>query len=111
MPGISSGLDAVYPELIRIITTMACIYLMGILATALNGQLTAGIGQGTIKGLRDEMFENMETLPIRYFDSHQHGEIMSTYTNDVDTITDHLFRQTVPCILPAPYPSLHGTPC
>ena len=95
VPGISSGLDAVYPELIRIITTMACIYLMGILATALNGQLTAGIGQGTIKGLRDEMFENMETLPIRYFDSHQHGEIMSTYTNDVDTIRQ-LVGQSIP---------------
>ena len=71
VPGIEKGLDAVYPDLISIITTMACVYLMGILATALNGQLMAGVGQGTIKGLRDEMFKNMETLPIRYFDSHQ----------------------------------------
>ncbi|MBO7675976.1 MAG: ABC transporter ATP-binding protein [Erysipelotrichaceae bacterium] len=74
---------------------MACVYLMGILATALNGQLMAGIGQGTIKGLRDEMFKNMETLPIRYFDSHQHGEIMSAYTNDVDTIRQ-LVGQSIP---------------
>ncbi len=95
VPGIKTGLDAVYPDLIGIITTMACIYVMGILATGINGQLTAGIGQGTIKGLRDEMFENMETLPIRYFDSHQHGEIMSTYTNDVDTIRQ-LVGQSIP---------------
>ena len=95
MPGIDLGLEAVYPDLIGIITTMACIYVMGILATGINGQLTAGIGQGTIKGLRDEMFENMETLPIRYFDSHQHGEIMSTYTNDVDTIRQ-LVGQSIP---------------
>ncbi|MBO7697456.1 MAG: ABC transporter ATP-binding protein, partial [Erysipelotrichaceae bacterium] len=95
VPGIEKGLDAVYPDLISIITTMACVYLMGILATALNGQLMAGVGQGTIKGLRDEMFKNMETLPIRYFDSHQHGEIMSAYTNDVDTIRQ-LVGQSIP---------------
>ena len=95
VPGIEKGLDAVYSDLIKIITTMVCIYLMGIFATALNGQLMAGVGQGSIKGLRDEMFENMETLPIRYFDSHQHGEIMSTYTNDVDTIRQ-LIGQSIP---------------
>ena len=95
LPGIENGLDSVYPELIRIISIMAAMYLLGVLATGINGQLMANVGQGTIKKLRDEMFENMQTLPIRYFDSHQHGEIMSTYTNDVDTIRQ-LVGQSIP---------------
>lgn len=95
VPGIELGMNAVYENLIRIILTMAFFYMTGMLATAINGQLMASVGQGTIKGLRDDMFKNMETLPIRYFDSHSHGEIMSTYTNDVDTIRQ-LVGQSIP---------------
>lgn len=95
VPGIELGMNAVYEDLIRIILTMALFYMTGMLATAINGQLMASVGQGTIKGLRDDMFKNMETLPIRYFDSHKHGEIMSTYTNDVDTIRQ-LVGQSIP---------------
>ena len=95
VPGIELGMNAVYEDLIRIILTMAFFYMTGMLATAINGQLMASVGQGTIKGLRDDMFKNMETLPIRYFDSHSHGEIMSTYTNDVDTIRQ-LVGQSIP---------------
>ena len=95
VPGIELGMNAVYEDLIKIILTMAFFYMTGMLATAINGQLMASVGQGTIKGLRDDMFKNMETLPIRYFDSHKHGEIMSTYTNDVDTIRQ-LVGQSIP---------------
>ncbi|MBR4485238.1 MAG: ABC transporter ATP-binding protein, partial [Erysipelotrichaceae bacterium] len=77
-PGISSGIEAVAGDLLKLITTMASLYVIGILATTLYNQLMAGVGQGTIKKLRDAMFDNMETLPIRYFDTHSHGEIMST---------------------------------
>ena len=95
IPGISSSLEAVEKTLMSIITTMIIIYAIGIVATTVYNQIMAGVGQGTIKDLRDEMFENMETLPIRYFDSHSHGEIMSTYTNDVDTIRQ-LVGQSIP---------------
>ena len=94
-PGISSGIEAVAGDLLKLITTMASLYVIGILATTLYNQLMAGVGQGTIKKLRDAMFDNMETLPIRYFDTHSHGEIMSTYTNDVDTIRQ-LVGQSIP---------------
>ncbi len=95
MPGITAGLAAVEKQLLKLIVTMASIYVIGILASTVQGQIMAGVGQGTIKNLRDEMFDNMETLPIRYFDTHSHGEIMSTYTNDVDTIR-MLVGQSIP---------------
>lgn len=96
-PGIVSGYAAVEKTVLSIITTMAIIYMAGVVATTIYNQIMAGVGQGTIKALRDEMFDNMETLPIRYFDSHTHGEIMSTYTNDVDTIRQ-LVGQSIPSL-------------
>ena len=97
LPGIDSGMSAVGNDLIKIIKTMASIYLMGLLANTLYNQIMAFVGQGTIKSLRDDMFDNMETLPIRYFDTHAHGEIMSTYTNDVDTLR-MLVGQSIPSL-------------
>ena len=97
IPGISQGLNSVIGELMRIITIMAAFDVFGIIAATLYPQLMAVVGQGTIKSLRDDMFDNMETLPIRYFDSHTHGEIMSTYTNDVGTIR-MLVGQSIPSL-------------
>ncbi|MBR5341894.1 MAG: ABC transporter ATP-binding protein [Erysipelotrichaceae bacterium] len=97
LPGIDSGMSAVGNDLMKIIKTMASIYLMGLLANTLYNQIMAFVGQGTIKSLRDDMFDNMETLPIRYFDTHAHGEIMSTYTNDVDTLR-MLVGQSIPSL-------------
>ena len=96
-PGLKLGLPAVQDKLINIITMMAVIFVTGIVASTTQGLIMAGIGQGTIKALRDEMFDHMETLPIRYFDTHTHGEIMSTYTNDVDTIRQ-LVGQSIPSL-------------
>ena len=96
-PGIASGYAAIEKTVLSIITTMAIIYMVGVIATTIYNQIMAGVGQGTIKALRDDMFDNMETLPIRYFDSHTHGEIMSTYTNDVDTIRQ-LVGQSIPSL-------------
>ena len=97
LPGISSGMPAVADKLMTIIVTMGTIYALGLVANTIYNQIMAFVGQGTIKALRDDMFDNMETLPIRYFDSHAHGEIMSTYTNDVDTLR-MLVGQSIPSL-------------
>ena len=95
IPGLSKGFDAVRAELARIIELMIVFDILGIAAAVIYPQIMATVGQGTIKSLRDDMFDNMETLPIRYFDSRTHGEIMSSYTNDVDTIR-MLVGQSIP---------------
>ena len=65
---------------------MACIFLVGVLSTFTYTRLMAYIGQGVLKRVRDDMFEHMQTLPIRYFDERTNGSIMSLYTNDTDTL-------------------------
>ena len=101
LPGILNGLSSVAKGLASIITTMVMFDLLGVVSAIIYPQLMATVGQGTIKDLRDDMFDNMETLPIRYFDSHTHGEIMSAYTNDVDTI-----RQLVGSSIPSFFQSI-----
>ncbi|MGN1008773.1 MAG: ABC transporter ATP-binding protein, partial [Butyricicoccus sp.] len=76
----------VFTGLIHALITIGCIYLVGIIATLLYNRLMVTIAQGTLKKIRDEMFAKMQWLPIRYFDTHTHGEIMSLYTNDTDTL-------------------------
>lgn len=95
IPGITTGFDSVKAGLLQIIWYMIIFDILGIAGAIIYPQLMATVGQGTIKALRDDMFDNMETLPIRYFDSHTHGEVMSTYTNDVDTIR-MLVGQSIP---------------
>ena len=68
------------------ILRVAVIYCAGIAAVFVQNRLMARITQGTLKDLRDEMFTHMQTLPIKYFDTHAHGDIMSVYTNDIDTL-------------------------
>ena len=75
-----------YSGLIKALTVMAVIYLAGALSTYLYNRQMVTAAQGTLKSIRDEMFEKMQKLPIRYFDSHTHGDIMSLYTNDTDTL-------------------------
>ena len=98
IPGMSSGLQAVYSGLIRIMTIMACIYGIGVLATFAQSRLMAVIAQGTLKRFRDAMFSKMQTLPIRYFDTHATGDIMSTYTNDTDTLRQ-IIGQSFPALV------------
>ncbi len=98
IPGMSEGFAAVSGLLMQIIVTMIMIDILGVLGASIYPQIMAVVGQGTIKNLRDDMFDNMETLPIRFFDSHTHGEIMSTYTNDVDTIR-MLVAQSIPQLI------------
>ena len=74
---------------------LGCIYAVGILACLFYNRTMVSIAQGTLKRIRDEMFEHMQTLPIRYFDTHTHGDIMSHYTNDTDTLRQML-AQSIP---------------
>ncbi len=98
LPGLTVGYEAVKGDLYAIIRMMILFNIAGILAVLIYPQIMARVGQGTIKALRDQMFTKMETLPVRYFDSRTHGEIMSTYTNDVGTIR-MLVGQTIPSAL------------
>lgn len=76
----------VYTGLIKALCMVSVIYLIGVFSTWFYNYLMVGIAQGTLKTIRDEMFEKMQSLPIRYFDTHTHGDIMSCYTNDTDTL-------------------------
>ena len=64
---------------------LACIFAAGVVATFIYTRMMVYIGQGVLKRVRDDMFEHMQTLPIRYFDQNTNGSIMSLYTNDTDT--------------------------
>ncbi len=76
----------VFNGLISVLLLMGIIYLIGALCTLLYSQFMVNISQGCLKNIRDDMFNHMQTLPIRYFDTHSHGDIMSHYTNDTDTL-------------------------
>lgn len=90
-------LDAnpVFDALLRSILTMACVYAVGIICSLLYNRLMVTIAQGVLKDIRDTMFSHMQTLPIRYFDTHTHGDIMSHYTNDTDTLRQ-MISQSIP---------------
>lgn len=87
--------NPVFDGLLKALATMACIYLVGIASTLLYNRTMAVVAQGTLKRVRDEMFSHMQTLPIKYFDTHTHGDVMSHYTNDTDTLRQ-LISQSIP---------------
>ena len=84
-----------FSGLFRVILIMAGIYLIGVLATLFYNRVMVVIAQGMLKKIRDDMFDHMQTLPIKYFDTHTHGDIMSHYTNDTDTLRQML-TQSIP---------------
>ena len=87
-----------YTPLLGAITQLACIYGIGILATYGFNRIMVTVSLGTLKHIRDELFVHMETLPIGYFDTHSHGDIMSVYTNDTDTLRQ-LISQSIPQLI------------
>ena len=93
---VSRDWAAARPELISVLTLLVVLYILSILAILVYKQLMAYMTQGFLDKLRQEMFGGMQDLPIRYFDTHQHGDIMSFYTNDIDTL-----RQLVSEAIPA----------
>ncbi len=97
-PGISAGLGAVQGKLIGLILAMAVAYGIVIVAGFFYNRIMATVTQGMLYHLRKDMFAKMQTLPIKYFDTHAHGEIMSAYTNDTDA-TRQLIGQSLPTLL------------
>ena len=91
----------VYTELFHAILLIGSIYLIGILSTLFYNRTMVIIEQGTLKKIRDTMFTHMQSLPIRYFDTHTHGDVMSRYTNDADTL-----RQAISQSLPQMFSSV-----
>ena len=89
-----------YTGLLNAIMVMALIYLVGVICTYIYNRLMINISQGVLNKIRKQMFNHMQKLPIRYFDSRTHGEIMSTYTNDVDTLRQML-SQSIPQVFSA----------
>ena len=84
-----------YAPLVRFLIVMACIYLAGMLATFFQHWLMVPVGQGIQKTVRDKMFVHMQKLPIRYFDTHPVGDLMSRYTSDIDTLRQ-MISQAIP---------------
>ncbi len=81
------GMDApVFTGLIKALIIIGMVYITGIISTLLYNRLLVTVAQGTLKKIRDDMFSKMQRLPISYFDTHTHGETMSLYTNDTDTL-------------------------
>ena len=89
-----------FTVLLNVILMMGVIYLVGVIATYVYNRLMINISQGVLNKIRGEMFNHMQKLPIGYFDSRSHGEIMSTYTNDVDTLRQML-SQSIPQVFSA----------
>ncbi len=87
-----------YGPLLAAIGRVAIFYGIGVITTFAYSKIMIYVSQGTIKNLRVELFSHMQDLPIRYFDSHAHGDIMSIYTNDIDTLRQ-LISQSLPQIL------------
>ena len=80
------------------ILRVACFYAIGVACTYTYNRLMIYVSQGTLRNLRNEMFERMETLPVKYFDTHAHGDIMSIYTNDIDTLRQ-MISQSIPQLI------------
>ncbi len=94
MNGIPNGMWPVYKNIIII----ACVYVVGGLSSFAYSRIMMYIAQGTLKKMRDEMFAKMQKLPLKYFDTHTHGDLMSLYTNDIDTMRQ-LLSQTIPQLI------------
>lgn len=84
-----------FAGLLQAIVVMAIIYLIGVIATYVYNIQMVIVGQGVQKRIRDEMFEKMQKLPVRYFDENSYGDIMSRYTNDIDTLRQ-MINQSIP---------------
>ena len=87
-----------FSGLARDLTRLACIMGIGVVAAFSYNRIMVSVSQGTMRRLRNELFSKMESLPIKYFDTHAHGDIMSVYTNDVDTLRQ-LLSQSIPQII------------
>ncbi len=90
--------DPAFDALAAAIFRVAVFYAIGVAASFTQSRILINIGQGTLRNIRNDLFEKMEALPIKYFDTHAHGDIMSIYTNDIDTLRQ-LISQSIPQLL------------
>ena len=94
----SGDWTAAQPKILKLVTTLGCIYAVGVASSLFWNRAMAVITQGSLEKLREKMFNRMQDLPIRYFDTHQRGDIMSHYTNDIDTLRQ-MISQSLPNLL------------
>ena len=87
-----------FSGLAHAIARVACFYAVGALSAYIYNRIMINVSQGTMRNIRNDMFSKMETLPIKYFDTHAHGDIMSCYTNDIDTLRQ-MISQSMPQFL------------
>lgn len=92
--------NPIFTGLLKAIGMMGTIYLVGVISTYVYRRIMATVSQGVLKQIRDEMFDKMQTFPIKYFDTHTHGDIMSHYTNDIDTLSE-MISQSLPQLISA----------
>ncbi|MCC8151931.1 MAG: ABC transporter ATP-binding protein/permease [Lachnospiraceae bacterium] len=97
MPLVASD-NPDFAGLLRYLLRMAAIFACGVVAALLYNRIMVTIAQGILKKIRDEMFEHMQGLPIRYFDTHTHGDLMSRYTNDTDALRQ-MMTQSIPQVM------------
>ncbi|MDY2720193.1 MAG: ABC transporter ATP-binding protein [Candidatus Faecousia sp.] len=93
--GMKSGWEAVLPAIGRLMAIMGAVFAVGLLASFFQHRTGAIVTQGFLNKMRQRMFDHMQTLPIKYFDANSHGDIMSYYTNDIDTLRQ-LISQSLP---------------
>lgn len=89
--------NPVFTGLLKAVLVMGVLYIIGIIATFAFNFIMVGVAQGVLKDIRDEMFVRMQKLPVKYFDTHTHGDVMSCYTNDTDTLRQ-MITQSIPQI-------------
>ncbi|MDE7266181.1 MAG: ABC transporter ATP-binding protein, partial [Lachnospiraceae bacterium] len=87
-----------FSGLAHAIARVACFYAIGAFSAYLYNRIMINVSQGTMRNIRNAMFGNMETLPIKYFDTHAHGDIMSCYTNDIDTLRQMISQSLPQCL-------------
>lgn len=93
--GLKVGYSAIYAKLLRVILLMVGFYAVGVVSSFIYSRLMAVVTQGFLNKMRQNMFGSMQSLPIKYFDTNTHGDIMSHYTNDIDTLRQ-LISQSIP---------------
>ena len=100
LTGLESSWEVIRPDVMQSIALMLCIFAVGICCSYLQARLVAIVTQGFLDKMRKRMFNNMQTLPVKFFDTTNHGDIMSYYTNDTDTLRQ-LISQGMPSIFSA----------
>ncbi len=98
--GLATGLDAIMSRLVTAVLIMLSIYVMGWICNFTYTRIMAIVSQGFLNRMRKKMFDKMQSLPLRYFDTNAHGDIMSHYTNDIDTVRE-LISNTIPHLMQA----------